>query len=945
MKNLWNSLFALALLELCWIGAKVVINEESTCEDVIKSGECNCTKGLLSLFLKCNFSNAIIEGRFKGKDSATIECSGEPFVNRSFIIGKRNAVYLRNCIYQSPWTLWQMLDELGSSDEKEIEIKYDNFTEINLAANFFQGFQELRSLRLNFRIIHMTSETFNDLKKLEMLSLRGRYGHLPNDLLKNLDNLVELTLKDNQLEEIPSTFFIAQSKLTHLDVSMNLLRRITEDTFQKLTSLAHLDLSDNRIESLHERSFQGMMELKFLSLKSNKLETLPDSLLRGLILLANLDLSGNQLRVLPPDLLRNHTQLFRSDLSKNGIETLPGMLFETNAALQYINISYNSLITLPSKIFHSLQKLISLDVSNNQLGSLDPDVFEHSPYVIFLYLQNNRLWFAGSLYRSVYDFQEGSRSPFWPVRAQLRELNLRNNSIDRMNIAWIESPELRELDLSHNRLSKFDNEDFKLTSNQMVVNLEHNQITMLSLLASDATKGSGGFVLFKLNHNPVNCDCRIASFVRFLQMTGHVYRRWRFTVDHLRCREPEVNRDINVVKVNVVNLICQREEHCPEGCRCFVRWNNESVLVNCDERNLTELPILHNVSRSFKYVELSVRNNSIRTMSLQNRLGYEKVIQFYASHNQMQNLTANLFPNVRVLDLSNNNLSCLLQLTHLLNSSDNLQSVNLSFNHWQCDCKSIDQLKFIQNSTDRIVDSKYMRCSDDRDFNLLTVSDVCAASTVATAIVIACLFIIFTLAASFACYVYQIEIKIWLFTNNFCLSLVTEEEIDKDKLYDAFVSYCHQDEEFVSTTLVPRLENAPMNLKVCWHMRDWSPGEVITTQIVQSIENSRRTIVVLSKDFLESSWGQLEFRTAHVNSMAEKRIRVIIVIYGDLGDEDRIDSEMKAYLKTNTYIRWGDPWFWPKLRYSMPHPARVKGIRWKRDGDEVEIEGPSGGGS
>ncbi|EAT48962.2 AAEL000057-PA [Aedes aegypti] len=778
---------------------------------------------------------------------------------------------------------------------------------------------------------------FIQLTMLERLTLTAQLKKLPIDLLINQNQLVELILKNNRIEEIPFDFFRHQNNLIHLDLSANRLQSIAEITFANLTSLIHLDMSHNAIQSVHANAFHNMQKLKYLSLKSNELTHVPPTLLKGLTLLANLDLSANQLRLLPPDLLRNHTQLFRSDLSKNDIETLPEMLFETNAALQYVNISHNSLITLPSKLFHTLQKLISLDLSNNQLSSLDPDIFEQSPYVIFLYLQNNHLWFAGSLYRNEHDLEESSFSPFWPIRMQLRELNLRNNSIDRVDIAWIESPELKKLDLSYNKLSKFDNDDFKFRSNEMVVDLEFNQIAMLSLMAMDATKGSDGFNLFKLNHNPLNCDCQVTSFVQFLQMTGHVYRRWRFTVDHLRCVEPDLNRGINVVKVNVANLLCKIDEHCPERCSCFVRKSNESVLVNCEQKNLTKLPNLTNVSLNFNDVELYLKNNSIKSFDLPTSCGYEKVKKFDASYNQFQNLSSDLLLGVKILDISNNNLSSFIELTNLLNNSRQLSSVKLSSNPWQCDCPSIDHLRVIQTTSDRIEDSKYMRCSDGRDLNLLTVSDVCHVDVITTIIISMCLVIILILLITFVAYAYQIEIKIWLFTNNLCLRLVTEEEIDKDKLYDAFVSYCHQDEEFVSSTLVPRLETAPMNLKVCWHMRDWNPGEVITTQIVHSIENSRRTIVVLSRDFLESSWGQLEFRTAHVSSMAEKRVRVIIIIYGDLGDEDRIDSEMKAYLKTNTYIKWGDPWFWQKLRYAMPHPARVKGVRWYRERNRVDI--------
>lgn len=162
---------------------------------------------------------------------------------------------------------------------------------------------------------------------------------------------------------------------------------------------------------------------------------------------------------------------------------------------------------------------------------------------------------------------------------------------------------------------------------------------------------------------------------------------------------------------------------------------------------------------------------------------------------------------------------------------------------------------------------------------------------------------------------YGKAIKIFLYARGLCLCCLKEDELDEDRYYDAFISFSHEDETFVIEELMPKLDS---DFKICVHYRDWVAGEMIPTQITRSIETSRRTIVVLSKKFVKSLWGLLEFRTAHISALSEGRVRVIVVIIDDVTEDDTLDLQLRGYLLTNTYLKWGDPWFWDKLKYAMP---------------------------
>ena len=77
-----------------------------------------------------------------------------------------------------------------------------------------------------------------------------------------------------------------------------------------------------------------------------------------------------------------------------------------------------------------------------------------------------------------------------------------------------------------------------------------------------------------------------------------------------------------------------------------------------------------------------------------------------------------------------------------------------------------------------------------------------------------------------------------------------------EKIYDAFVSYAHQDSDWVLDSLLKRLEEPSHSracgpCKLCIHQRDFVVGKPIIDNIIDSIAASRHTIIVLSNNFVK----------------------------------------------------------------------------------------------
>ncbi|XP_022826408.1 protein toll-like [Spodoptera litura] len=140
---------------------------------------------------------------------------------------------------------------------------------------------------------------------------------------------------------------------------------------------------------------------------------------------------------------------------------------------------------------------------------------------------------------------------------------------------------------------------------------------------------------------------------------------------------------------------------------------------------------------------------------------------------------------------------------------------------------------------------------------------------------------------------------------------------DDARCFDVFVSFSHGDEQFVRSQLVARLESGPTPYRLCLHYRDWAPGGWIPAQIAASVRASRRTVAVVSEHFLRSSWARAEFQEAHALALRDARPRLVVVLMEE-PSKLPLDDRLRRYLATNTYVRWGDPWFWEKLYLALP---------------------------
>ena len=252
--------------------------------------------------------------------------------------------------------------------------------------------------------------------------------------------------------------------------------------------------------------------------------------------------------------------------------------------------------------------------------------------------------------------------------------------------------------------------------------------------------------------------------------------------------------------------------------------------------------------------------------------------------------------------------------------------MNLQANPWLCDCDALNFQKFIQFKSVSIPSLLKIQCYGQNSLVSEMTPDKLYCSetpfTIARYLPIALSGIIIVILAIIYHRCHR-GIKIRFSSRRSHLCFVTENELNGEKLYDVSISYSHLDEIFVEKNIFRELEEGPKPYKIFNPTRNRLAGHQSSPkQIARAIRESRRTIILLSPNFIKNIWDKAEFRAAHRQALREGPTRVIVIIYGEIGPIENLEPELRTYLSSNKYLKWGDPWFWEKLKYELPHTSK-----------------------
>ena len=813
-------------------------------------------------------------------------------------------------------------------------------------------------------------QEFYPLQQLVEIQLQDNIiSRLDINMLDRLGQLKYIDLSGNIISSVESDTFVQQSKLTTLILSRNKITRFEYSSMKGLVSLNHLDVSQNILSTFPSSEFESMENLNHFNISNNKLNAVPD--LKYLQNLVVVDVHSNNVTALTSTTF-DVQSLTQINLSYNKIRRIPRNVFNEPQSLKVLDMSNNIIESIEQNAFWGCGRLEVLNLNSNHIKEISAHFIDISSLKI-LELQGNEL--SGSVYDGLFpnsisnlNLSENNITSMDPYALyklkHIQYIDVRNNNIKTM----------RSLSLEVSPSTKMLRPQILVSGNPLVCDCELKWLREMGISLKPGFSKPAKIMDF----NEIECysdfhasltklkdldpDAMLCSYdLECVQSTcmccdyeGCVCR-WTCP-EGCSCFRSNDHKTVNYVMCNSNNLT-SIPVHLPNIATDLWFENNQ----------------LHSIEKhSFLGVEsakvLFLNNSGIESIENASFVGLHQLVSLYLQANHISELLygmLNGLDNVREINLEDNELSVIdynvfvdtpaLQKLYLANNrlvripdsvfyiTRHAAQLSLSGNPWSCDCEFWTGLVHNVNILGRnVTDRDYIECTKQLR-NGSEIDMYASESETSTACPELELLItdnipkpvkesihkeydltmFIAIVAGIICIVILFGILFWqknffaIFCfSNFGVRLHSQPE-EINKLYDAFISYSEKDEDFVNHQLVRKLEEMPRNYKTQRLLQRDPVDNDFTAVFSSCVNKSRRTIVVVSKNFLEHEWRQHEYQSAHHSELQRKK-STLILLFLDKTNKVKIDQGLRYLAKNSTCIYQSDNLFWDKLFYSMP---------------------------